>query len=201
VTVIDHGGQSDGELIGRTLSGDPGAFDALVARHERRVYNVAYRILLSREDAEDAAVEAFVRMHRSLADFRRDAPFLPWALKITTNAALNLLRLRRPPPLRLDQPIDGEDDSIVLDLPDPRPGPEEQVRERIGVRELEREIDDLPEAFRIPFVLMYLEGLDCGGIADALGISVGATKTRLCRAREMLRQRLRMNAGSMEVNR
>jgi RNA polymerase sigma-70 factor (ECF subfamily) len=199
--TIDSRGKPDAYLIEQTLAGDPGAFDTLVARYERRVYNVAYRILLSREDAEDAAVETFVRMHRSLAGFRRDAPLLPWALKIATNTALNMLRARRPAPLRLDEPIETEDDSLIPEPPDPRTGPEETVMDSIALRELEREIDNLPELYRLPFVLMYLEGLACGEIADILDLSIGAVKTRLCRAREMLRRRPALSANWSEVNR
>ena len=186
----DFSARSDSELIARTLAGEPGAFDALVARYERPVYNVAYRILLSREDAEDAAVEAFVRMHAALGTFRPDAGFRPWALKIATNAALNLLRSRRPPPLPLDRAVELEESSVTPEIPEPGPGPEDLAFEHIALGELECEIDNLPELYRVPFVLMYLEGLDCKEIADVLGLSVGAVKTRLCRAREMLRRRL-----------
>jgi len=195
----DLTGQSDQDLISRTLAGDLSAFDALVLRYERPIYNVAYRILFSRQDAEDASVEAFVRLHAALGSFRSDAPFLPWLLKITTNVALNMLRSRRPAPLRLDQSTEMEEDSVTPDLPDPGPSPEEQVMGRIALADLEREIDNLPEAYRVPFILMYLEGLECKDIAEALGLSVGAVKTRLCRAREMLRERLapRVNSTGM----
>ena len=186
--MIDQGGKSDADLIARTLNGDLGAFDTLVLRYERAVYNVAFRVLLSRDDAEDAAVEAFVKIHAGLGSYRPDMAFRPWALRIATNTALNTLRARRPAPLRLDQPAD--EDGYGLDVADPGPGPEDQTMDRVGLAQLEREVENLPEIYRIPFVLMYMEGLDCREIAEALDLTVGAVKTRLSRAREMLRARL-----------
>src|ERR671931_1803041 len=89
-------GPSDGQLIDRYLLGDQAAFAALVHRHERRIYNLAYRMLGRQEDARDATQDAFLSCYRHLGSFRGDAAFSTWIHRIALNACYDILRKRAP---------------------------------------------------------------------------------------------------------
>src|ERR671931_2691224 len=91
-------GPSDGQLIDRYLLGDQAAFAALVHRHERRVYNLAYRMLGREEDARDATQDAFLSALRKLPSFRGDAAFTTWMHRVTVNACYDILRKRKREP-------------------------------------------------------------------------------------------------------
>jgi RNA polymerase sigma-70 factor (ECF subfamily) len=108
-------GPSDGQLIDRFLTGDQGAFTALVNRHERRVYNLAYRMLGREEDARDATQDAFLSALRKLSAFRGQAAFTTWMHRVTVNACYDILRRRGREP----RPFEPGEEPTSRTSPDP----------------------------------------------------------------------------------
>ena len=168
-------GPSDGQLVDRFLTGDQAAFAALVQRHERRVYNLAYRMLGREEDARDATQEAFLSALRKLTTFRGQAAFSTWMYRVTVNACYDILRRRARDPA----PLEGMDDWTAGSSPDPGT----EVSQAVDVQ---RALLQVPEEFRA--VVVMHDAMDIGyqDIAETLGIPVGTVKSRLHRGRAAL---------------
>lgn len=181
----------EGALVVRARAGDLSAFELLVARYERRIYNLALRMLGSPADAEDAAQEAFLRAFASLASFRGHARFGTWLYRVAINACRDELRRRRrlpTGPLELADPQPSA--ALRPDPPDAGPGPE-AAAERREVRALvERAVAALPAEYREAVLLRDLHDLSYEEIAAALGVAVGTVKSRIHRGRQLLREQL-----------
>ncbi len=179
------------QLIDRCKRGDIAAFDVLVRRYERTVYNTAYRLTNSYDDANDIAQEAFVRAFNNLKSFRGDAQFSTWLHRIVTNVFLDDRKKKRSRPTRsLDEYLELEESSVQTQIEDPSPGPEQLAES--GERQvlLERAIAALPEGQRVMMVLFHSQGLAYEEIAEITRLPMGTVKSRLNRARLALRDRL-----------
>ncbi len=186
--------EEDLALVGRARQGDFAAFEGLVSKYERRLYGLAVRMLRNRHDAEEVVQQTFLSVIEHLEDFREEAAFQTWLMRIAANHALALLRKRRTRatvPLAEDRSRDSYED-----LPHPdfiaqwRETPD-QVAARRETRQLVAEaLDELDEKYRLVFVLRDVEGLSTKETAELLGITPGNVKVRLLRARLMLRERL-----------
>lgn len=175
---LDH--LQDPDLVTRTLAGDRAAFDVLVERHRRAVYQVCYRFVHHHEDASDLAQEVFVRAWRGLGRFKGDAAFSTWLYRIAVNACLNKVGTRRPPAVPLDLLEHLEDTAAE------RPGAGLRRAERaVAVR---RAIGSLPDKQRATLVLRIYHELSHQQIADILGSSVGAVKANFFHALGNLRR-------------
>lgn len=175
--------QDDRQLVALAQQGDPEAFAQLVRRHQKMVYNLALGKTGSHHDAEEVTQTAFLKAWQGIRSFQGKAAFSSWLYRLTANAAIDLLRRRRAPTLSLDDP----------DLPplaDRDPGPEEVSLAAERRRLLWQAIDRLPEAQRAPLVLREMEGLSYREIAQALDLEEGTVKSRLARARLLLRRLL-----------
>lgn len=182
---------SDAALIERWRSGDERAFEELVARYEKRVYNLCYRMSGNADDAGDLTQEAFVRVYAALPNFRGQSSFATWLYRIATNICLDELRRRgREPARSLDQPAPAEDGRLMPQTADPAAGPPEEI-ERAELRAaVLGGIAALQPDHRAVLVLRDLQGLSYEEIAAALGCSLGTVKSRLNRARLALKERL-----------
>ena len=185
----------DRQLVERFKAGDEGAFDALVDRHSARAFQIAYGVLGSREDAEEVAQDAFIRMHRALPKFRGDSEFTTWMYRIVTNLARNKYRWNRSRMAALhdsiDAPIEGDDgESRRIDLPDTRNTPEEEAVYEELDSALQSELGKLPEAQRQVLVMRNVQDMSYEDIAAELKCKIGTVKSRLARAREELCRRL-----------
>lgn len=188
---------SDRELIGRFNEGDQSAFDILVDRYLPKAYQIAYGILSSKEDAEEVAQDAFVRIHRALGKFRGDAEFSTWMYRIAVNLARNKYRWNKSRGAKrnfsIDNPIEGEDGSqIQVELPEPRLQPDEQNEFDEFKDEIMRQLHDLPPVYREALVLRNIEDMSYEEIAETLGCKLGTIKSRIARAREELRRRMEL---------
>lgn len=178
----------DLRLVERCQRGHADAFRELVDRYQTRIFNMAYRMLHDREEAEDITQEAFLNVFRAIDSFKGDR-FSPWIYKIASNLCLDRLRRRRLPTVSLDAPVNADMD-VAREIADSTSLPEEEaLSEALGV-DIQRAIDSLPERYRVVTVLRHIEDLSYEEIAEVLGIPLGTVKTRLFRAREMLRARL-----------
>lgn len=178
----------DLELIDAWRAGDEQAFAALVRRHEKRIFGLLLRMLGNRQEAEDAAQDTFLNLHRHGHRFRREAKFSTFLYRVAMNAALN--RRRTLGRRRSHMEALAREQAGGSALPSQPRGPEDstlgqEVRERV-----QRELQTLPEALRAPLVLYDIEGLAYGEIAEVLHVAEGTVKSRIHRARKALKERL-----------
>src|SRR3990172_4599122 len=172
---------SDEELVRAFSEGDRPAFEELVRRHERRVYNLALRMLGREEDARDATQDAFLSALRKVSSFRGDAAFTTWMHGVTVTACYDMLRKRaRGPLLELDS---------ELPLPEPRAAADPAEAAVAGV-DVRRALVQVPEEFRAVLVLHDVQDMAYDDVAAVLGIPVGTVKSRLHRGRVMLARAL-----------
>ena len=176
-------GESDAELIARAQCGDLAAFEQLVRRHQRYVFNLAYRVLGDYAEAEDVAQEAFVRVWRGLPGFRSQAQFTTWLYRIVHNLCLNRLPHLRQELLQIEPSEEG-----LADQADSLP---ELAEAYDAMAFLRAELERLPEKYRLVLTLRYLQGFSYGEIAATLGLTLGTVKTHIHRARRLLAERLR----------
>jgi len=176
---------TDSAAVARARAGDREAFQALVEKHSRNVFRLAFRMTGSEEDAEDVVQETFLKAYRSLQRFAGQAEFSTWIHRIAANCAVDLLRRRVPrqADLRTDE---GEE----VELAAGGAGPERmalsaEVQDRVA-RSLER----LTAMERAAFVLRHFEGRPIAEISRTLGVRTGAAKNCVFRAVAKLRQDL-----------
>ena len=167
---------SDESLLAAHLRGDPRAFGVLVARHERRIYGLCLRILGNREDAEDAAQEAFLAALRKADSFRRAAAFSTWLYRIAVNAATDQARRRGRARLTT---LDPEDAGLA----DPGSDLGESVTAAVAVQTA---LTRVPEEFRVAVVLCDLYRVPYADAAQILEVPVGTVKSRVFRGRAAL---------------
>ena len=164
---------TDPDLVHRFQQGQEQAFAVLMERHERRVYNLAYRMLGNPEDARDATQDAFLSCFRHLARFRGDSSFSTWLHRIALNACYDALRRRR--------------DTISLEGRSVDPMPVADHADRAAAAtDVQRALLGVPPDFRAVLVMHELQDLPLEDIAATLGVPVGTVKSRLHRGRVAL---------------
>jgi len=180
--------QTDATLVQRTLRGETAAYNVLVQRYQRQVYNLAYRMVGSAEDAGDMVQETFLRAYGALASFRQDASFLTWLYKIASNLCIDHLRARKSKgALSLEVELEEGREPAADRLGSPE---DTAVRGAVG-EIVQKAVMNLPERYRVVVVMRHLQGMSVDEIANQLNYPSGTVKTHLFRAREMLRERLR----------
>jgi RNA polymerase sigma-70 factor (ECF subfamily) len=189
------GETNDTELVRQAKAGDLAAFEALVGRHEQRVFSLAQRMLRNCHDAEDVTQQAFISAMEHLAGFREEASFSTWLLRIATHAVLKIIRKRRGIEMvsleEMTEPAEGYDTVPHPEfIADWKENPERLVLQNETQRLLAEALDQLDEKHRAVFLLRDVEGLSVKETAGVLGISGANVKVRLLRARLQLRERL-----------
>jgi RNA polymerase sigma-70 factor, ECF subfamily len=191
---------SDLELAARIAQGDRGAFTTVMRRHNQLLYRTARAILRDDTDAEDALQDAYLKAYAKIGTFSGDSRLSTWLVRIVVNEALGRLRQRKrdqtvvPFSQSRERPSESEEDM--------EPGRPEETPENMTLRAemrklLERSIDELPVAFRTVFILREVEEMTVEETAVALEIPSGTVRTRLFRAKSLLRQSL---AREMELD-
>ncbi len=178
--------QNEPLLVQRTLAGDQQAFGELVQRYERDVFNLAYRMLNERTEAEDAAQEAFLRAYANLERYDPDRSFKTWILSITSNHCIDRLRRRRLVWLSLEEEPMMPHPALTSDIP----GPEEAALTNERNVLVQGLLDDLNPDYRLAVVLRYWYDLSYAEIAEMLDTTESAVKSRLFRARQALAEHL-----------
>lgn len=168
--------------IDAAQQGDHTAFAQLVDTYKQPVYNIAYRMLGNAAEAEDAAQEVFLRAYLKLASYDRTRKFSTWLLTITSNYCIDVLRRRRVSFVTLDD--------VEFALESREPDPEQQAVEHEQRDIVMRAIDALPPAYRLPAVLRFYHDLPYDEIEHITGLTEATVKTRLFRARRMLKEKL-----------
>jgi RNA polymerase sigma-70 factor (ECF subfamily) len=187
--AVPGGSSSDEELVHRARAGDTLAIEALMRRHNRKVYRTARAILRDDAEAEDAVQDAYLKAFRGLADFRSESGFSTWLVRIAANEAL----MRRRRQVRAAQviPIDYESGEAQMgQIPDEAAGPEREAINTEMREVLERRIDVLPDLYRAVFVMRAVEEMSVEETAAALDLPEATVRTRFFRARALLRSAL-----------
>lgn len=184
----------DLSLVSRATSGDGEAFRALVVRYQRKVYAVALGIVKDPDLAWDVAQEAFVRVHRHLAEFKGDSAFSTWVFRIATHLAIDAVRRERTSrkddvdELR-DEDLSGAGEGILATSLGNDPQANVLRHELLG--KIQDALETLPEKHRTILVLREIEGLSYEELADRLGIHKGTVMSRLFHARKKMQAALR----------
>ncbi|HNS17058.1 MAG TPA: sigma-70 family RNA polymerase sigma factor [Bacteroidales bacterium] len=182
--------KDDRYYIEKVLEGDTAAFAALVDRHKDNAFALALRITGNREDAEEIAMDAFVKVYRSLGNFRNDSKFTTWLYRIVHNESISALRKKQPETAPLD-------DSLASDYPT------EEIQQCVSELDelqqqklISRALKELPPEDHMLITLFYMEDLSVSEINEITGLSQSNIKVRLHRTRKKLYQilnRLQMN--------
>ncbi len=179
------------DIVFRAAQGDAEAFAQLVEEYQGPVYRLALRMGLSPSDAEEAAQDAFVSAWRSLPGFRGESKFSTWLYKLTTNAALDILR-------REKKQLSGQD-VTEMELADERESMEEAVERKDAAQAVQRAIASLPEEYREILLLRYMKQLSYEELQEALGLPPGTVKSRINRAKTQLKEILLKNGNLFDV--
>ena len=191
----------DVALVRRALARDPNAFRAIIKTHNQRLYRIARGVVRNDAEAEDIVQEAYMRAFASLGAFRGEASLSTWLSRIVINEALGRLRKRR----RIVA-MPGNPEAQIIRFPlnqnDLNTGddPERTMAQRQILALVERATDSLPDIYRMVFVARVIEGLSMEETADLLGVRPETVKTRLHRARSLLRKALDDEIGPVPLD-
>ncbi|MEA1960455.1 MAG: sigma-70 family RNA polymerase sigma factor [Bacillota bacterium] len=184
---------SDEQLVKKSLRGESQAFDELVEKYQHKVYSLAFRYMGNEEDAYDAAQETFIKAYRSLRTFKGDASFSTWIYRITTNVCLDEIRRRkrRILPLSLDEPLATTDgNEVEKEIPDNSPTVDLLYEQKEFSQYIQSLLDEMKPEHKTAIILRDIMDLSYEEIAEVLHCSIGTVKSRLSRARNVLKKKL-----------
>ena len=174
----------DALLAQRAAKGDPAAFEEIVDKYQRMIYNLCLSKLKSREDALDVSQDTFLCAYRAIAYFRGESKLSSWLYRICLNCIFGHQRKKEP---TLSPQID--EDGREFEIPDSDEGsePQKNLEKKERIRAVRRAIESLPDESRQIVILREYENLSYQEIADMMGLEVGTVKSRLKRAREKIK--------------
>jgi RNA polymerase sigma-70 factor (ECF subfamily) len=179
---------SDADIVKRVRAGDRALFEILMRRHNQRLYRTARAVVKDEVEVEDVMQQAYINAFTHLHQFEERSQFSTWLTRITLNEAFGRRRKMRP----------SEDAGESMDtIRSPQPDPERQAYAEELRRVLEDAVDTLPDSYRTVFMLRDIEGLSTQETGDGLGLGEEAVKTRLHRARAMIRQAVTARIGEV----
>lgn len=190
---------AEADLIARAVRREEAAVREIIRQNNRRLYRVARSVLKDDREAEDALQDGYMRAFSVLDTFRQESSLATWLTRIVYNAALDRVRRRREIASSAIEHLQGRGAEVI---PFPQSGtqnldPEQIMAQREIIQLLEQAIDGLPDAFRTVLVARVIEGMSVEETADLLGLRPETVKTRLHRARALLRTKLASHIGPM----
>jgi RNA polymerase sigma-70 factor (ECF subfamily) len=188
-------------LLARATSGDEQAVRTLIRRYNQRLYRIARSVLRDADEAEDALQQAYFQAFTSLSGFRAESRFSTWLSRIVLNEALDRLRRRKRTP-RIASMDDVAADAQIIPFPNApvAPDPERRLAQSEITKLLEHAIDELPAPFRVVLVARLVEGMSVQETATLLQLKPETVKTRLHRARLLVRAALERRVGPALTN-
>jgi RNA polymerase sigma-70 factor (ECF subfamily) len=185
---------SDEQVVERVLAGDTALFEIIMRRYNHRLYRVALAITRNDGEAEDILQETYVRAYQHLEQFAGRATFSTWLTRIAVHEAISRSNRQR----RFEHGVDdaNSEGSLMDQIASERPSPEDNVSNSEAARLLEQAVHTLPEMYRTIFMMRDVEELSTAETAELLELSEENVKTRLHRARAMLRRDLYQRAGA-----
>ena len=179
---------SDADIVKRVRAGDRALFEILMRRHNQRLYRAARAVVTDEHEVEDVMQQAYINAFTHLHQFEERSQFSTWLTRIALNEAFGRRRKTRP----------TEDAEEIMDtITSPQPDPERQAYAEELRRVLEAAVDTLPETYRAVFMLRDIEGLSTQETGNGLGLGEEAVKTRLHRARAMMRRAVTARIGEV----
>lgn len=183
------GSPSDEAICRRVVSGETALFEVLMRRHNQRVYRAVRSLVRNEAEIEDVMQQAYLAAYAHLRQFSGAASFATWLVRIAVNEALGRLR-------RASRFVSVATDADAAGLPAAtEPDPEDRMASREMVRLLEAAVDELPETYRTVFMLREVVSMSTTETAEALSLSEDVVKTRLSRAKAIIRRQLYRAAG------
>ncbi len=181
----------ENELIKKCQQGDIEAFEKLIASYERKVYTIAYRYMGNREEAEDFAQEAFIKVFRSIKGFRGEASFSTWLYRIVSNVCRDALRKNsRRTEDSLDCAVTTENGEMQREVVDWSMSPEPMFENHELGQFIQSLIDQLTPEYKAVIIMREIQDMSYEEIAKELHCSLGTVKSRLSRARKALRNKI-----------
>ncbi|WP_315753905.1 MULTISPECIES: RNA polymerase sigma factor [unclassified Bradyrhizobium] len=193
-TTVSAATTAEDDLIRRAKARDEAAIRAILQANNRRLFRIARGILRNDSEAEDVVQETYVRALTHLDEFRGQSSLSTWLVRIAMNEAMGRLRGRRPA-LQLDAERENKPGAEVIQFPATSSDPEKSVAQRQIQAVVERAIDELSEPFRLVFIARVIEEMSIDETADLLRLKPETVKTRLHRARSMLRENVEKEIG------
>ncbi|MGC8659724.1 MAG: RNA polymerase sigma factor [Desulfomonilaceae bacterium] len=182
--------EEDFEFVRATLDGDFSAFERLVDKYQGKIYRHLRKMVIDASIAEDLLQDTFLSAYRGLPGFNRASSFSTWLFRIATNAALMYLRRERPETVEYDDKIMSELPDVLTPSTEFVSTPLEILLSREGRAKIEQAIDQLPVIYRSVVILRDVEGFSLEEVATIVGASIPAVKSRLHRARNIVRESL-----------
>jgi RNA polymerase sigma-70 factor (ECF subfamily) len=187
---------AEDELVSRAQARQPDAIRTIIRRYNQRLYRLARAIVCSDADAEEVLQESYLRAFGAIEGFRGDASLSTWLSRITINEALGRLRhKRRQAKLNIDVAEQQQASVIPFPLAVLADDPERTMAQRQLLQMVERASDNLPEVYRVVFIARIVEGLSVEETASVLDLRPATVKTRLHRARALVKQELEAQIG------
>ena len=178
-------------LIEKCKQGDIEAFEQLIASYQKKVYNIAYRYMGNREEAEDLAQEAFIKVFRSIGSFRGDATFSTWLYHVVSNVCRDALRKNsRRYEESLDCGVTTEKGELQREIADNSMAPEPIYENNELGQFIQAMIDQLTPEYKTVIIMREFQEMSYEEIARELDCSLGTVESRLSRARKMLREKI-----------
>ena len=199
LSLLNAKSLSEGALVDRARVGDAVALREIMERNNARLYRLARTVLRNDSEAEDVLQETYLRAFQKLAEFRGQSTVSTWLTRIALNEALGRLRRKRDTvELSKAEQVSSDDAARVIPFPSPSgdADPEKSLARRQIAGLLEGAIDALPDPFRIVFVMRALDDMSVQETADQLGIPEATVKTRLHRAKRLLRKSVEAEMGN-----
>lgn len=176
------------ELIRRAKQGDMLAFEELILKHEKIVYNVALRMMNHSEDARDISQDVFLKAYKNLANFDERSAFSTWLYRITHNTCIDEMRKRKGKhSYSLEEEMESEEGSMQRQIADEGDTPEESLLREEEKGEILQALDTLSGEHKAAIILRDVKGLSYDEIAEILELSMGTVKSRISRARNQLK--------------
>jgi len=177
---------TDQQLVRRTLEGEREAFSVLIRKYQKQIYSLTYRLTNDPEDARDLAQEVFIHIYKVLHKYDQKRRFFSWMYKVASNVCYNAMRKgKAQQEVPLDKVIEF---SPLVARRDVQP---EEYYERRETQELVRQaVAELPDKYRLPLVLRYMEDLSYRQIAEIMDLPLTTVETRLYRGKALLQKRL-----------
>ncbi|HHW56944.1 MAG TPA: sigma-70 family RNA polymerase sigma factor [Clostridia bacterium] len=173
------------ELLEKARTGDIESFEILVKGHEKYIYNVILKIVFDKEEALDLTQETLLKAYLSIKNFKGESSFKTWLYRIAVNTTMDYMRKKS---IEKSNIVEGEEGEFeIRDFHTP----EEIIDKKLTVEVVREEINKLPMDYKVILVLRDIEGLDYGEISKILGLNVGTVKSRLWRARNLLKERIK----------
>ncbi len=193
--ILEETQVDDWELVKEAQANRKRAFDALVLRYQDRIFNLCYRMLGDYDEANDSAQEAFIKAYNNINSFKFKSSFSTWLYRIAVNTCKNNIsslasRMKRKM-VRLDNPGHGDDEEGQIEISDESSNPADVFEKKEREMMIQRAIETLPAKQRMLVVLRDIEGKTYEEIANITDFKQGTVKSKLSRARQELRDKLK----------